>query len=41
MHAVTQAGEAWDYPQPFDNVTTNKSMAAMSGAWFRKKVFHP
>jgi hypothetical protein len=20
MHAVTQAGEAWDYPQPFDNV---------------------
>src|ERR1700737_12056 len=21
--------------------TTNKSMAAMSGAWFRKKVFHP
>ena len=21
MHAVTQAGEAWDYPQPFDNVT--------------------
>ena len=21
MHAATQAGEAWDYPQPFDNVT--------------------
>jgi hypothetical protein len=21
MHAVTQAGEAWDYPQPLDNVT--------------------
>ena len=21
--------------------TTNKSMAAMSGAWFRRKVFHP
>jgi hypothetical protein len=26
----------------FDNlVTTNKFMTAMSGAWFRKKVFHP
>jgi hypothetical protein len=21
--------------------TTNRSMAAMSGAWFRRKVFHP
>ena len=31
VHAVTQAGGAWDYPQPFDNVTPT---------WMREEVRH-
>jgi hypothetical protein len=34
MHAVTQAGEAWDYPQPFDNVASDDMR------WMRDEVRH-
>ena len=34
MHAVTQAGEAWDYPQPFDNVSPDDMR------WMREEVRH-
>ena len=34
MHAVTQAVEAWDYPQPFDNVASDDMR------WMRDEVRH-
>ena len=34
MHAVTQAGEAWDYPQPFDNISPDDMR------WMREEVRH-
>ena len=33
-HAVTQAVEAWDYPQPFDNVASDDMR------WMRDEVRH-
>jgi hypothetical protein len=34
QHAVTQAVEAWDYPQPFDNVASDDMR------WMRDEVRH-